>query len=76
MRMKNKVTGDILTLPPPNKIGEAPILINGKIVEWVLYSDEGSGSVTLGDGRVLDTKEQFPLYVIALLENWKRPVST
>src|ERR1700675_1852823 len=51
MKLQNNITGDVLEVPPPNRLGESVVLFNGSIVEHVFYSDEGPGSVPLGDGK-------------------------
>lgn len=54
----NKVTGDILNVPPPDPTsGIGVVTLNGVIVERVIYSDEGVGSATTEDGRMFTSKE-------------------
>lgn len=66
MRFRNERTGDVLEVPPPNEIGESVVLLNGAVIERVLYSDVGDGSVTLGDGRVFAAGEEFAAYIVSL----------
>jgi len=71
MRMMNRYTGDILELPPPNKLGESVIVLNGKVVEHVLYSDVNGGSITLGDGTMFEPgSDAFIAHVTKLPEPW------
>ncbi len=57
MKLRNNKTGDVLEVPPPDSLGASVINFNGRIVEHVLYSDDGSGSATIGDGRTFTIKQ-------------------
>jgi hypothetical protein len=61
--MQNQKTGDIIEVPPPDRMGMSKVIYNGKVVEHCLYSDDSAGSVTLGDGRRF-TSEQFSDYIV------------
>lgn len=56
MKFRNDRTGDIMEIPPPNKLGESVVKFNGRVVEHVLYSDTDN-SATLGDGRKFTSDE-------------------
>lgn len=68
MKMRNEITGDVLEMPPPNSIGEAVVLLNGRIIERVLYSD-ATNSVTVGDGRMFAAGQEFAKYLVSVLAN-------
>jgi len=63
MTLRNDITGDVLEVPPPDFLGASVVRFNGRVVETVLYSDEGGGSATTGDGRVFTIKE-WPAYLV------------
>lgn len=65
-RFQNKITGEILELPPPGPGGYADVLINGKAVTRVRYCDDGGGYTELPTGERLTT-EQWSKYLIGLL---------
>lgn len=68
MTLKNKFTGSVLELPPPNEMGESFIKLNGIVIERLLFSDNDGGSVTLGNGREFrGGSPEFNHYVIGLL---------
>jgi hypothetical protein len=73
MKMKNLITGDVMELPPPGDRGQSVVLLNGKVVEYVLYSDENGGSITLGDGRALKPGDEFAEYLVARWLSYKKP---
>lgn len=52
MRLQNKITGDVLEIPPPDAEGRSVVLVNGRIVERVVYDDADGGTTTTQDGRV------------------------
>lgn len=71
MRFKNEITGDIMEVPPPDRLGASVVLFNGKVVEHVLYSDQDN-SATLGDGQKF-YEGQFAEYLrisSGMPENW------
>lgn len=68
MKMKNEITGQVLEVPPPDELGHSVILLDGKVIESVLYSDE-SNSVTLGNGIVFRSPGGFAKYVVELLHD-------
>ena len=74
MKLRNDITGDVLEVPPPDAMGESVILFNGSVVERVLYSDEGEGSVTLGNGRVFAAGNSFADYLVEKLKTgeWRK----
>lgn len=66
MRLRNEITGDVLEVPPPNQMGESVVLLNGQVIERVLYCDE-TMSVTLGDGRKFSRGGDFANYLVEYL---------
>lgn len=76
MRLKNMITGDVLELPPPNELGQGTILLNGVVVERLLWSDADGGSVTLLDGRMFPVgSKDFNDYVFGLAAHKESQVS-
>jgi hypothetical protein len=74
MKLQNMHTGDVVELPPPDRLGTSVVLLNGRVVEHVLYSDKNGGSATTGDGRVF-TIAEWTTYVAAQLASgaWRGP---
>jgi hypothetical protein len=66
MRLVHEVTGDVLECPMPNEIGESAVILNGHIVERVLFSNE-NGTVTTGDGKTFNSGAEFADYVVSIL---------
>lgn len=66
MKFKNQITGDVLEVPRPNRLGQSVILLNGAVIEQVLYSDVDN-SVTLGDGRQFSAGKDFASYLLTKL---------
>ena len=75
MKLKNDRTGDVLEVPPPNELGESVVILNRKVVEWVLYSDVGEGLITTGSGREFPHGEGFAEYLVDRLQTnaWAKP---
>ena len=67
MRLKNNLTGDVLSVPPPGPLGDSVVLLNGQVVERVLYSDNGDGLITLGNGMTFPRGDGFPEYLVGRL---------
>jgi|GEM_PF-3818749 len=63
MRFKNKETGDVLELPPPDRLGASVVKFNGRVVEQCLYG-YNPRSVTTGDGKVFDTPDEWRDYIL------------
>jgi len=59
--------GDVLELPPPNQMGESVVVLNGEILDRVLYSDLDGGSVTTGDGKKFRAGDEFSQYLVGIL---------
>jgi len=51
--------GDLLEFGPPNELGESCIVLNGKVLQRVLFSGDESYFATLGDGRVIHSAQEF-----------------
>lgn len=56
MTLRNKLTGDVLEVPPPDEFGVSVVRFNGRVVERCIYSDE-TDTVTLSDGRSFTSPE-------------------
>ena len=70
MKLRNERTGDVLSVPPPGPLGDSVVLLNGEVVERVLYGDD---SITLGNGIMFKTGEGFAKYIVEkLAHGWKR----
>lgn len=65
MKLVNKTTGDVLSVPPPDELGQSYVLLNAKVIEHVLYSDDGS--ITLGSGMQFPTGTAFATYLVERL---------
>ena len=57
MKLQHAHTGDVIEVPPPDRIGRAVVRFNGRIVERVVYNDDCGGSVTTENGRVFTAQE-------------------
>ncbi len=66
MKLQNNRTGDTLEVPRPDRLGKSVVRFNGRVVEKVIYSDVGGGSVTTDDGRVF-TVDAWSAYLIEKL---------
>ena len=64
----NKRTGEVLELPPPAQDGSSPVLLNGRIVERVKYSDACGGMVTTASGGTY-FGEEWAHYIAKMLES-------
>jgi hypothetical protein len=60
-------SGDVFEIPPPNEIGESALILNGVVLERLLFSDAGGGVVTTGDGRSYKAGPEFNAYCIGIL---------
>jgi hypothetical protein len=67
MTLRHKETGTTLEFPPPDAMGSSVVLVNGNVVEHVLYSDSNGGGVTISDGTAFTPKE-WVRYVAQKLE--------
>jgi hypothetical protein len=51
MRFEHKITGDIVELPPPDRLGDSCVIFNGKVVMKIRYADHPGRTIT-EDGRI------------------------
>ncbi len=65
MKLLNKKSGAILSVPPPNEIGESVVTINGKLLLRVFYGGTG---VTLEDGTNFKNGDEFAAHLVKMLE--------
>lgn len=68
MRMQNKETGEVVEVPPPDRSGHSTVILNGRVVEHVTYSDLRGGNVTLPDGRTFSPQE-WAAYIVEQLRS-------
>jgi hypothetical protein len=64
VKFQNNITGDVLEVPPPDEAGRAVVLLNGQVLERVVY---GEDSVTLEDGRTFPSGAEFAKYLAGIL---------
>jgi hypothetical protein len=70
MTFRNDLTGDLMQLPPPDRLGCSCVKFNGVEVETILFSDVvGSVPVTLGDGMQFRTTDEFVNYLLERLKS-------
>ena len=65
--MKHSVTGDVLELSYPDELGQSSLILNGEVIETVLFSDDNGGSVTIGDRRIFSRWKDFTEYLVQIL---------
>jgi hypothetical protein len=65
--VRNNHTGDTLSLPPPDPLGESVIIFNGRVVERVRYMDYPPCIIRLSDGHIFRGCE-FPVWIIEQLK--------
>jgi hypothetical protein len=51
MRFRDKRTGDVVELPPPDRLGDSCVIFNGKVVMKIRYADYPERTIT-EDGRI------------------------
>ena len=67
--LRNNRTGDTITLPPPDFLGRAVVLFNGRVVERVIYSDVHDLVIFQdGSGRRMRAGDEFARYLVDQLE--------
>lgn len=64
MTLKNKMSGDVLEVPPPDSLGHSVVKLNGIEIESVFYGEVG---ITLGSGRTFPDGDEFATYLVGRL---------
>lgn len=66
--MQNSITGSVLEMPPPDSLGATVIVLDGEVIERVLFSDV-TGTATIGDGRMFKAGHEFATFMVSLLNS-------